>query len=87
MYHPLELTDRRVLVTGASSGIGRTTSVILSRLGAKLTLTLVARSREPLDETEKLLEGEGHDVAPCDLRESDAIPRWITGTTLVVTGS
>lgn len=75
MYNPLDLSDRRILVTGASSGIGRTTSVILSRLGAKLTLA--ARSEEALQETETLLEGDGHVVAPCDLRESSAIPGWM----------
>lgn len=75
MLNPLDLSGRTVLVTGASSGIGRSTSVLLSRLGAKLIL--VARSRDNLEETRCLLDGEGHVTEACDLRETDAIPGWL----------
>ena len=74
-FNPLDLTGRTILVTGASSGIGRSTAVTLSRLGAKLIL--VSRSPDVLRETETLLEGHGHSIAPCDLREADAIPKWM----------
>lgn len=74
-FNPLDLTGRTILVTGASSGIGRATAVTLSRLGAKLIL--VSRSPDVLRETETLLEGHGHSIAPCDLREADAIPKWM----------
>lgn len=75
MFNPLDLTDRSILVTGASSGIGRATCVMLSRLGARLIL--VARSQENLQETRCLLDGDGHIVETCDLRETDAIPGWM----------
>ena len=39
MFNPMNLTDRKILVTGASSGIGRETSILLSKLGAQLVLT------------------------------------------------
>ena len=38
----IDLTDRRILVVGASSGIGKQTAITLSRLGAKLTLAALS---------------------------------------------
>ena len=37
-YNPFSLSKKNFLVTGAASGIGRATSIVLSRLGAKLIL-------------------------------------------------
>jgi len=73
--NPMDLTGRRVLITGASSGIGRETAVLLSRLGA--TLVLVARRADGLAATERMLEGTGHRVAPYDLTATAEIPVWI----------
>lgn len=73
--NPMELTGRRVLVTGASSGIGRETSILLSRLGA--TLVLVARRADALAETEGMLEGTGHRSVLYDLSGTDGIPAWM----------
>ena len=42
----LSMQDRRVLVTGAASGIGRATAVVLAQLGA----TVVITDRAALDE-------------------------------------
>jgi len=44
----MRLHDLHVVVTGASSGIGRATAVMLAAKGARVTA--VARSREPLDD-------------------------------------
>ena len=38
MFNPADLTGRRYLITGAASGIGKATSVLLSKLGAELVL-------------------------------------------------
>ena len=58
MINPMDLTGKRILVTGASSGIGAQTSVVLNELGASLFL---------LDINEKglacmmaKLSGDGH---------------------------
>lgn len=51
----LDLRGKRVLVTGAASGIGQATARILARLGADLVLTDVA----PLAETQKQIEALG----------------------------
>ena len=49
VLNPFELTARRILVTGASSGIGRETAIVLSQMGARLIL--VARNQERLKST------------------------------------
>ena len=77
MVTPLELTGRTVMVTGASSGIGRESAILLSRLGARLVL--VARNEERLKETQALLEGTGHLLEPFDLGGYEAIPEWMRG--------
>ena len=38
-YNPYSLEGKTILVTGASSGIGRSTAIECSRLGAKLVIT------------------------------------------------
>ncbi len=63
------------MVTGASSGIGRATAALLSRLGA--TLVCNGRDGRRLDETLHQLEGAGHSAQLFDLREVDGIPAWI----------
>ena len=75
MHNPLELTGRTILVTGASSGLGRATSVLLSKLGARLIL--VGRSEDQLRQTESLLETGTHVVCPRDLQDTNAIPDWM----------
>lgn len=64
-YNPYSLNGKTILVTGASSGIGKTTAIECSRLGAKLILT--ARNHQRLAETFSLLEGEGHSIVVADV--------------------
>lgn len=74
MLNPLALDGRTILLTGASSGIGRETARLLDGLGARLVL--VARSPERLAETAAEL-AEAHRVEPFDLQETAAIPHWL----------
>jgi NAD(P)-dependent dehydrogenase (short-subunit alcohol dehydrogenase family) len=71
MYNPMDLTGKRILVTGASSGIGQACAVMASRLGAQCVL--VARSEKGLAETYTRLEGDGHAKLPFDLMNLDKI--------------
>jgi NAD(P)-dependent dehydrogenase (short-subunit alcohol dehydrogenase family) len=77
MYNPMSLQGKRILVTGASSGIGRCCAEVMSRLGAKIVL--VARNTERLQQTLDSLEGKGHLVMPFDLADVEAIPNWLKG--------
>lgn len=64
-YNPFSLEGKRILVTGASSGIGRATAIECSRLGAKVIIT--GRNAERLKDTYEQLEGEGHQQIIADL--------------------
>ena len=49
MFNPMSLEGKTVLVTGASSGIGRACAIYAARLGARVVLT--ARRKVALEET------------------------------------
>jgi len=67
LFNPLNLADRKILVTGASSGIGRATAVYLSKLGA--TLVLNGRDEKRLLETCDSLHGNEHIICRADLKQ------------------
>jgi NAD(P)-dependent dehydrogenase (short-subunit alcohol dehydrogenase family) len=73
--NPLCLDSRRVLVTGAASGIGRATCRLLSRLRARVVAVDVD---EPgLEGTYRELIGEGHARSKFDLLHVEQIPAWM----------
>ncbi|NLZ54224.1 MAG: SDR family oxidoreductase [Thermoanaerobacteraceae bacterium] len=74
-FNPMSLKGKRILVTGASSGIGRETSILLSKLGAEVVL--LARNMERLKETFRKLEGNGHSIYEYDLEQLDDIPQLL----------
>lgn len=67
----MDLTGKAILVTGASSGIGRAIAIECSKLGA--TCILTARNMERLQETLASMEGEEHTIIPADLTDSAAV--------------
>ncbi|MGO9417150.1 MAG: SDR family NAD(P)-dependent oxidoreductase [Syntrophobacteraceae bacterium] len=71
----MDMTGRCVVVTGASSGLGRETAILLSQLGCRIIL--VARNRGRLEEAAQMLDGQGHAIEPFDLSNADDIPQWI----------
>lgn len=75
MNNPFSLEQKTILVTGASSGIGRQCAIDCSKMGAKVVL--IARNEERLSETHSLLEGEGHAYYNYDLSNTDGIKNLI----------
>ncbi|WP_300702271.1 SDR family oxidoreductase [Bacteroides sp.] len=74
-YNPYNLNGKKILITGASSGIGRATAIECSKMGAKCIIT--ARNSERLQETFDKLEGDGHMLIIADLTKADDIVKII----------
>ena len=75
------VAGRVVLITGASSGIGRAAALLLAAAGARTVL--VARSVDALEELRAQIGeqgGEAH-VEPCDLTDLDAIDALVERVT------
>lgn len=72
----ITLKDKNILVTGASSGIGRAIAIMASELGA--TVTIVGRNTDKLNETISLLTGNGHTMHTVDLSVSEDIDQLIS---------
>lgn len=69
--------DQVVVITGASSGIGRATAVMMARAGAKVML--VARGAGQLSVTQAEIRDEGGQAwsFPCDITDLDACDRLV----------
>ena len=68
MNNPFSLSGKTILVTGASSGIGRGIAIACAGMGAQLILT--GRNITRLQETLTSLEGEGHSYIAADLTDA-----------------
>lgn len=75
MINPMDLTGKNILVTGASSGIGKVIAIFLSRVGANIIMA--ARNEEKLKETFDELEPGDHSYYLIDLNNLDEIERMI----------
>lgn len=71
MYNPYSLAGKTILITGASSGIGRATAVECSRMGAICVIT--GRNEARLQETLSMMEGAGHMSIVADLSTTDGV--------------
>ena len=74
-YNPFSLEGKTILVTGASSGIGRQTAIECSKMGAKVIVC--GRNQERLNETLSSMEVEGHISFAGDLLEEDVIKQLV----------
>lgn len=75
MNNPYSLEGKTVLVTGASSGIGRCTAIECSKMGARLVVT--GRNKDRLEETFNQLQGNGHISIVADMTSYEDIVRLV----------
>ncbi len=75
-YNPFSLEGKTILVTGASSGIGRAAAIECSRLGASVIIT--GRNEERLKETFNHLDGTGHKSVLCEMTSQDDLEKLVS---------
>lgn len=69
IFSPDAFAGRHILVTGASSGLGRQAALQLSQCGARLAL--IGRSTERLAEAASELAGTGHTTHSVDMSDAE----------------
>ncbi len=75
--NPYSLEGKTILVTGASSGIGRGIAVECSKMGAMLVIN--GRNEARLKETLDMLEGDGHQAIVADLVIQEEFDQLVEG--------
>lgn len=70
------LEGKHILVTGASSGMGKVFSQMIASEGARVSL--LARNEMRLTQTYNSLSGEGHCVIVCDLTDEEQIKNAVS---------
>ncbi|MFT9068275.1 MAG: SDR family oxidoreductase [Acetobacter syzygii] len=69
IFTPTALEGRTILVTGASSGLGRATALLIARCGGHVVAT--GRNEERLAATLSTLPGTGHKMVVADLNTAE----------------
>ena len=77
--NPFSLEGKTILVTGASSGIGRGIAITCSKMGA--TIIINGRNKTKLNDTLSMMAGEGHSVIIGDLTDSVTLMSLVASLT------
>lgn len=72
---PFSIENKIILVTGASSGIGRAVAVVCAEMGANVIIT--ARNEQRLDETLLLMGGKNHTKIVADLTDFKQVEKLV----------
>lgn len=75
IFNPFSLEGKTILVTGASSGIGRATAIVCSKMGARMLIT--GRNENRLTDTFQNLDGVGHESIIADLSTAEGRSKLI----------
>lgn len=74
-FNPFSLAGKTILVTGASSGIGKGIALACAKMGASVIVT--GRNVERLNETMNLMPKGDHKVISADLTKAEDIDRLV----------
>ena len=74
-FNPFSLTGKQILVTGASSGIGKGIALACAKMGA--TVIVTGRNAERLNETLNLMPAGDHKAISADLTKAEDINRLV----------
>ena len=75
-FNPFTLEDKTILVTGASSGIGRGIAIACSKMGA--TVIINGRNEQRLAETMTEMQGEENLSLAADLSDSNSLTGMVS---------
>lgn len=73
-YNPFSLSGKKILITGASSGIGKGIALACAKLGASIIVS--GRNQEKLNKTLSEMEG-AHTSLVGDLTAFDKVPEYV----------
>lgn len=71
VFNPFSLEGKTILVTGASSGIGKSIAITISKMGGRVIIS--GRNKDKLQNTSSLLLGEHHLIISADLTNKEDI--------------
>ena len=75
-FNPFSLVGKQILVTGASSGIGKGIALACAKMGA--TVIITGRNVERLNETLSLMSEGDHKAISADLTKAEDIDRLVS---------
>src|SRR5262245_9839651 len=80
MTHPFRLDGQVAIITGSSRGIGRSTAVLMARLGAKVVVS--SRKAAACEEVAGAIAAEGGEamVVPCNVAVKDEVETLVART-------
>ncbi|RMF79481.1 MAG: SDR family oxidoreductase [Chloroflexi bacterium] len=75
----MDFTQKTVLITGASRGIGRACAILFAEAGARVAINY-QRNRTAAEETQRMLNGDGHLIVQADVADANAVSQMVNTT-------
>ena len=73
VFNPFSLTGKKILITGASSGIGRAIAVVASKMGGSVVIS--GRNLERLEQTLSMMAEGNHIMISADMTVAEDIDK------------